>query len=36
MSKVRDNSAPKMSLVAYWGARNRLSFLAKPVQPLSE
>ena len=32
MSKVRDNSAPKMILGAGWGARDRLPFLAKAAQ----
>ena len=31
MSKVRDNSAPKIILGAYWGVRDRSPFLAKSV-----
>ena len=31
MSKVRENSAPKIILGACFGARDRSPFLAKPV-----
>ena len=36
MSKVRDNSAPKMILDVCWGARDRSPFLAKPVNVVNE
>ena len=36
MSKVHDNSAPKMILGVCWGARDRSPFLAKPVNVVNE